>query len=1662
MELAEGGHAAAGEDSFNDFHDETGSNHVRVVLRLRPPVSGLRIADGGEHHAMGTAGDVNLAERSLKLPGMPHCIFDEVYSAEMAPDEVYMGTLASLVDGLLAGENGTLFTWGAPGSGKTREVFGESSIEATAVRGLAHIMVDQLFSEINRLHSEQMAGRPALRSSVYASALELGGLEVVDLLAQREGRDPGATLRTPRSAHPLDGATSLKAESPAQLCSILHLARLRLEERRPALPEGLQRRHCVFSVALEVEDDCNGQPVRQVGRLSLVDLAGSAEKAEQTRAACSSALADLVRVVHALTPRQEELPVPYAASPLTQVMQDALGGNCHTVMLLTAVTGADSPSQVVMPTSALQFAARVAEVVNCPAQGSRLLAAKPCAVEEDLSDAWCVRRSYPLCLPGEEACFDGLVPFVSSRGHVTCPAARQSTSPTRGSSSRGRLADLAVSQGASTTLSACVEALNQRSSVAGNFAEGLEMAEAFEDDCCVVFSCANQAYYLLYKYGRRRAALARIGITDLGRGALTVRIVAASELRLADRGEGRRQRLAAFVLARVGSEIQRTETVLDGRHHQLMWNSQPMHFTVDFAEEDQCVLHLEMYEEGRSKHLASTDVAIPLLECGRVLRRREKLVGECGEAVLDIEACFIDQAEARRKPSEAEIDCIVQPGGKWPGNESINGAIDHEGEGACKAEGVEDASTAADSSSAATADAAHCAASAQAYAELCTPLAARLPAPPMALPLPNNAFVGASPLAGDDSVFDVSLDSEGLNVAFRASISPGASNECQMLSPIPRSSALSPEAVAAAAAAPPSMGSCSVSEQTSPEKRPPLPARLPEVDGVPSLVRTMLQQKLAEIAGATLPQAPRLAEGNGATTSPARSVLTAPRDIMSASGSTLSPRSIGGRATPSTPPPGDFDAGLAKKRSRHMADRFAAVQAALEQRTQQLNRTSQRLQEAVQSASRWEAVAERLTVESEKQSDLILALERLLDLALVRQPDMLEDLSGLDEASLKALGQFARNPPDMLDVESKQLQGTRQFPAGSVLEVQPNSVYTGTLSLRSPESGSPTQWRVRPPPPSLAGSPEVVEQSALGPISFGAEAAQRFVAGSGLAQGASEASTQFRSTGSLHTMHLSPLFGNPVGGQTFSNTSSAGTLGERSWSDMPCNASLQRPVFFQPRTHLLSLGQQPREAPGPITSPPTKAHPSDILSASPGAGSAGASAIFEAYDRSQLEAWQAPSPAPPSHFQAPTAPSPQRSVPLRVSRSPPPASGRQSAASMEAAPALGGHGLAAPTVGCSPDGKMQKSRTSSPPPGPPLMQQKKQVSPSRVTPAAPSKSSTPLRHGRVPLTSQIKAAERGAASVSPRRRPQRRMVASPLVKPTTVAAKERLRVGSATPTRFAKTLGVSPIDGIASAPCAGYPGFAAGGACLTARAGSLQNLPFGGEMCSSGHMGSARSGDVAAGVPLKTTPLAIDGMSSARSSPPGFEVPHTASSNGSSESLPPPPVGVLTTQATAAAAIAFRRDGSCGLGVRSACGGSDSARALIRNAVGTSAASMQQGVGGKRSSSPQASLSKAPRGNPSAVIGGYVTPPPSQCLYSQGLTGPPSARVNGTPQPLKLPSGVVTKRPLTPPRTIAYTPPSTPMRGGQGELRLAAASVTPVRVLPPSAPAASARASNGT
>merc|ERR1719162_371102 len=111
------------------------------------------------------------------------------------------------------------------------------------------------------------------------------------------------------------------------LLQTLSVARHRYEQRRHSLPEGLNRRHFIFSMEVELEADPHNiaSPFSSLSaRLSLVDLAGSVEGGEQTRAASASALADLARVVEALVERSSNMVIPYGASPLTQLMRDAL------------------------------------------------------------------------------------------------------------------------------------------------------------------------------------------------------------------------------------------------------------------------------------------------------------------------------------------------------------------------------------------------------------------------------------------------------------------------------------------------------------------------------------------------------------------------------------------------------------------------------------------------------------------------------------------------------------------------------------------------------------------------------------------------------------------------------------------------------------------------------------------------------------------------------------------------------------------------------------------------------------------------------------------------------------------------------------------------------------------------------------------------------------------------------------------------------------------------------------------------------------------------------------------------------------------------------------------------------------------------------------------
>jgi hypothetical protein len=103
------------------------------------------------------------------------------------------------------------------------------------------------------------------------------------------------------------------------------------------------------------------------GKLTLVDLAGSekvaksgstGEKLEQAKK-INFSLSALGHVIDALAEKRPH--VPYRDSRLTRILENSLGGNCRTTLLVAC-----SPSGTSFPESlsSLRFAARAKKVCN--------------------------------------------------------------------------------------------------------------------------------------------------------------------------------------------------------------------------------------------------------------------------------------------------------------------------------------------------------------------------------------------------------------------------------------------------------------------------------------------------------------------------------------------------------------------------------------------------------------------------------------------------------------------------------------------------------------------------------------------------------------------------------------------------------------------------------------------------------------------------------------------------------------------------------------------------------------------------------------------------------------------------------------------------------------------------------------------------------------------------------------------------------------------------------------------------------------------------------------------------------------------------------------------------------------------------------------------------
>ncbi|KAG8190545.1 hypothetical protein JTE90_004120 [Oedothorax gibbosus] len=314
--------------------DQAKSQQLTVVVRIRP-LFNHEIEKGASTIARKaddrivllqdpTAGDpvdILRAKRAQEKKYIFDWAFDELSSQE----EVYEKTTKSLVQNVLEGYNGTVFAYGATGSGKTYTMVGLEEDPGIMVRAMK-----DLFKEVDT------------RNNVFhvsMSYLEIYNENIHDLLnpshLQLELREDS------KGNHQVAGLSEVEIFSSEEVMSLLTRGNKRRTQESTGANRTSSRSHAVLEVRVKRRSAAHDhRQTLRTGRLFLVDLAGS-ERAAHTQntgkrllegAHINKSLLALGNCINALAERNTRY-VNFRDSKLTRILKEPLSGNCRTVMV---------------------------------------------------------------------------------------------------------------------------------------------------------------------------------------------------------------------------------------------------------------------------------------------------------------------------------------------------------------------------------------------------------------------------------------------------------------------------------------------------------------------------------------------------------------------------------------------------------------------------------------------------------------------------------------------------------------------------------------------------------------------------------------------------------------------------------------------------------------------------------------------------------------------------------------------------------------------------------------------------------------------------------------------------------------------------------------------------------------------------------------------------------------------------------------------------------------------------------------------------------------------------------------------------------------------------------------------------------------------------------
>ncbi|KAG6850993.1 hypothetical protein H0H93_004480 [Arthromyces matolae] len=288
--------------------------------------------------------------------------FDRVFPMGTKQFEVFDYGVKDIVKDVLDGYNGTVFAYGQTGSGKTFTMMG-ADIDSDDLKGIIPRITEQIFQSIveSDAHLEYL---------VKVSYMEIYLERIRDLLAPHWlviAQNDNLQVHEEKSKGVyVKGLSDYYVSSAREVYEIMRTGGAARIVSSTNMNAESSRSHSIFLITIQQRNTESG--ALKTGNLYLVDLAGS-EKVGKTGASgqtleeakkINKSLSALGMVINALTDGKAKH-IPYRDSKLTRILQESLGGNSRTTLIINCSPSSYNEAETL---STLRFGIRAKSIKN--------------------------------------------------------------------------------------------------------------------------------------------------------------------------------------------------------------------------------------------------------------------------------------------------------------------------------------------------------------------------------------------------------------------------------------------------------------------------------------------------------------------------------------------------------------------------------------------------------------------------------------------------------------------------------------------------------------------------------------------------------------------------------------------------------------------------------------------------------------------------------------------------------------------------------------------------------------------------------------------------------------------------------------------------------------------------------------------------------------------------------------------------------------------------------------------------------------------------------------------------------------------------------------------------------------------------------------------------